>query len=184
MATISWAEPAGQVSPVTQAHVTVCKAAICRTTTQPAGFGSGQASVALPDGPGAYAVSVSLSDGAGNHDPYRAARWSITLVGPASATPPNPAPPTPSPTPGLRLATPVVAKDRRTIRVSGTATNGRVRLTLKARINGRVRTTTKHATITNRRYTATLRLPSRRWRTATLTARHGTTTITRTIRNR
>ena len=186
MATISWAEPAGQVSPVTQAHVTVCKAAICRTTTQPAGLGSGQATVALPDGPGAYAVSVSLSDGAGNHDPYRAARWSITLAGPAPRPPRTPRRRPHRRRPGLRLATPdrregpphhQGQRHRRT-------RNGRVRLTLKARINGRVRTATKHATVTNRRYTATLRLPSRRWRTATLTARHGTTTITRTIRNR
>ena len=185
--TISWAEPAGQVSPITQAHVTVCKATSCSTSTQPAGFGPGQATVALPDGPGAYAVSVSLSDGAGNHDPYRAAHWSITLAGPASSTTtrPIPIPTTPSPTPRLRLATPVVAKDRRTIRVRGTATtNGNVRLTLKARINGRVRTTRKQATVTSRRYSATLRLSSRRWRTATLTARHAGTTITKTIRNR
>ena len=61
---------------------------------------------------------------------------------------------------------------------------GRVRITLKARINSQLRTTTKHATVTDRRYTATLRLPSRRWRTATLTVRHDTTTITKTIRNR
>ena len=187
--TISWTEPPGQVSPVTHAHITVCKATVCRTSTQPAGLGSGQAIVALPDGPGAYAVSVSLSDAAGNHDPYRAAHWSITLAGSLATVIPTPTPPTPT-TPtsaGLRLATPIVAKDRRTIRVRGTTaqnTRGRVRLTLKARIAGRVRTTTKHATVTNRRYTATLRLPSRRWRTATLTARHGTTTITRTIRNR
>ncbi len=101
MATISWAEPAGQVSPITQAHITVCKAAICHTTSQPAGFGSGQATVALSDGPGAYAVSVSLSDGAGNHDPNRAAHWSITLAGraPSTTTTPIPAPTTPSPTP-------------------------------------------------------------------------------------
>ena len=184
-ATLSWAEPAGQVSPVTRAHVTVCKGAICRTTSQPAGFGSGQATVALPDGPGAYAVSVSLADGAGNHDPYRAARWSITFAGPAPSPAPAPAPITPSPRPRLRLATPIVARDRRTIRVSGTAApNGRVRLTLRARISGRVRTVTEHATVTNGRYAATLRLPTKRWRTATLTARHGTTTITRTIRNR
>ncbi len=62
--------------------------------------------------------------------------------------------------------------------------NGRVRLTLRARINGRVRTVTKQPTVMNRRYRATLRLPSRRWRTATLTARHAGTTITKAIRNR
>ena len=106
-ATISWTEPPGQVSPVTHAHITVCKATVCRTSTQPAGLGSGQAIVALPDGPGAYAVSVSLSDAAGNHDPYRAAHWSITLAGSLAtvtrSTPPTPSTPTSA---GLRLATP------------------------------------------------------------------------------
>ena len=89
-ATISWTEPPGQVSPVTHAHITVCKATVCRTSTQPAGLGSGQATVALPDGPGAYAVSVSLSDAAGNHDPYRAAHWSITLAGSLATVIPTP----------------------------------------------------------------------------------------------
>ena len=161
----------------------------CRTSTQAAGSGRGSRPSQLPDGPGRYTATVSLSDAAGNHIAYNAAHWSVTLAGSLATVIPTPTPPTPS-TPtsaGLRLATPTVAKDRRTIRVRGTTaqnTRGRVRLTLKARIAGRVRTTTKQATVTNRRYAATLRLPSRRWRTATLTARHGGTTITRTIRNR
>jgi hypothetical protein len=185
-ATIEWTEPSSQVSPIAAAHITVCKATSCRTSTQPAGFGSAQAIVALPDGPGTYAASVSLSDAAGNHDPYRAAHWSITRAGAAPSVALPPAKTTPD-NGRLAVGTATVAKDRRTIRIRGTTaatTQGRVRLTLKARIKGRVRSTTTHAAVTNRRYAATLRLPSRRWRTATLTARHGTTTITRTIRNR
>ena len=189
-ATISWTEPPQQVSALAAAHVTVCSAVTCRTTSQPAGLGAGSATVALADGPGMYRVSVTHSDAAGNHDPNRAAHWSITRTATSSSTPQTPAtPPTTTPLPGARLviARPMVAKDRRTITVRGTVSpsaRGRVRLTVRVRIAGRVRTQTKHAAIARGRYAMRLRLPSRRWRTATVTARHGPTMATRTVRNR
>ncbi len=198
-ASISWAEPSNQVSPITTAHVTVCRLAACRSTTQPAGAGTGHATVALPDGPGAYTASVALADGAGNHVPTYATHWSITRTTadavPSAGDGTRPPSTTTARLPSARLgiATPKVARDRRTITVRGTvaaAVCGQVRLTIRTRIAGRARSITKHATIARGRYATTVRLPSRRWRTATITARfarsatHRETTTTRTIRNR
>ena len=189
-ATISWAEPPQQVSALTAAYVTVCSNLACRTTTQPAGLGAGAATIALADGPGTYRVSVAHADAAGNHDPNRAAHWSITRTAASTTTDaPSNQPTAPARPTAVRLvlARPTVARDRRTITIRGTVAptaRGRVRLTVRARIGGRLRTQTKHATVARGRYTTTLRLPSRRWRTATITARHGTTTTTRTVRNR
>ena len=110
---------------------------VCRTTTQPAGLGSGQATVALPDGPGAYAVSVSLSDA--RRQPRPLPRGA--LVDHARRIPPTVDPDShaadtlDAADAGLRLATP----DRRQgpphdhgLRARRPDTRGRVRLTLKA----------------------------------------------------
>jgi hypothetical protein len=199
-ATISWTEPSGQVSPITRAHITVCKATACRTSTQPAGFGFGQASVALLDGPGAYTASVALADGAGNHDPYRAAHWSITRAGPSPTAPmtavptvPPTQPVTALPSARLSITASTIARDRRSITVRGTVApgvHGRVHVTVRTRIAGRLHTVATRTAIARHRFQATLRLPSRRWRTATLTARYVRTTThretvrTRTIHNR
>jgi hypothetical protein len=199
-ATISWTEPSGQVSPITRAHVIVCKATACRTSTQPAGFGFGQASVALLDGPGAYTASVALADGAGNHDPYRAAHWSITRAGPSPTAPmtavptvPPTQPVTALPSARLSITASTIARDRRSITVRGTVApgvHGRVHVTVRTRIAGRLHTVATRTAIARHRFQATLRLPSRRWRTATLTARYVRTTThretvrTRTIHNR
>jgi hypothetical protein len=135
-------------------------------------------------------VSVAHSDAAGNHDPDRAAHWSITRTAASQTTPDAPIDEptaTPRPTAALVIARPTIARDRRTITIRGTVAptaRGRVTLTVRARIAGRVRAFTRHAAIARRRYATTLRLPSRRWRTATITARHGATTTTRTLRNR
>jgi hypothetical protein len=180
---ISWNEPGGQVSPLTTAHITLCKASACRTTTQPAGSGSGRATLHLADGPGTYTASVALSDQAGNHDPTRATHWAITRVADASTpeTPRPTAPRTGSPQrPALQSATltaagPAIARDHRTITVRGTvspAAKGTVTVTLRAKVAGRTRTVTRTTRIQNRRYRTTLRLPSTRWRTATLTVRY------------
>ena len=118
---ISWTEPSGQVSPITTAHITLCKAGgACSTTTQPAGAGAGAATLSLADGPGNYAASVALTDAAGNFDPNRAAHWAITRATPSGTTTPgsperrNEPPQTSRTSPRLTAATPTVARDRRT----------------------------------------------------------------------
>jgi hypothetical protein len=67
-----------------------------------------------------------------------------------------------------------VARDRRTIVARGSVApgaTGRVAVTAAARINGRTRTVTRHATIRRRRYAIRLRLPSSAWHIATVTVR-------------
>jgi hypothetical protein len=176
--TISWAEPGGQVSPVTTAHITLCKGAVCRTTTQPAGAGRGVATLAFADGPGQYSVRVALADGAGNFDPNRAAHWTITRVAPSTApdSPQNHDTQRPAPTSAhLSVARPTIGRDRRTITVRGTVVataRGRVTVIARARVAGRIRTVTRRATIQSGRYRVRLRLPSRRWRSATIMVRY------------
>jgi hypothetical protein len=194
-ATVGWQVPAGQVAPVTTAHITVCGPSTCRTTTPATGPNDGTATVALPDGFGLYSVLVSLEDAAGNVDSNQIATWQVSYPDPNPGRPPqqptiqtptptNPAPlpvpqplPTPQPAPGktsarLSTARPTVARDRRTIAVNGTVatgTTGKVTLKTTAKIDGRTRTVTKRATIRSGRYAAHLKLPSAAWRTVTLT---------------
>lgn len=174
--TISWTEPGGQVSPITTAHITMCGPAGCQTRTQAAGAGSGSATVSL-GGYGSYTASVALQDAAGNFSANQAATWTITYASPAVPVPqPFPKPrPSVKISPRLVLARPIVARDRRTITVRGSvapSVSGRVTAQASARIRGRTRTITRHATIRGRRYRTTLRLPSRAWRTAKVTVRY------------
>ncbi|MEA2380176.1 MAG: hypothetical protein QOH72_147, partial [Solirubrobacteraceae bacterium] len=197
-ATITWAEPGGQVAPITSAHVTVCGPTGCQTSTQAAGSGSGGATVSLPSF-GAYNVSVALGDAAGNFAAGQATTWTITRPAPPVVAPMPPAPlplPTPAPTkasPRLAAARPTVARDRRTIAVRGTVAPGvagKVTVKATARIHGRARTVTRSATIRNRRYAVRLALPSAAWRTATVTASfagdasHRSSRITRHVTQR
>jgi hypothetical protein len=193
--TISWLEPAGQVSALTTAHIRVCApSGACSTSTQPAGSGSGHATLPLADGPGAYLASVTLADAAGNHNPTYATHWSITR-----------APDAPGQTPGITTPTvplttranarltarrTTISRDRRTITVSGSVApqaQGRVTITVRARAGGRTRTVTARATIRDRGYRQRLRLPSARWRRAVVTVRylgsatHRPAAVTRTL---
>jgi hypothetical protein len=197
--TTSWAEPGGQVAPITTARVTVCGPGGCQTTTQAAGGGTGSAGIALPVY-GAYSVGVALQDAAGNVDANHAATWSIVRPAPVTATTPSApigsAPPAPVPAPAkasprLALARPTVARDRRTLSVRGSVAagvSGTVTVTASARIGGRTRTVKRMATIRNRRYSARVRLPSGTWETAKVTVRYSgnatrkAATVTRTIR--
>jgi hypothetical protein len=179
-AAISWSEPGGQTSPITQAAVTLCKAGgTCRTTTQPAGPGRGEATLQLADGPGQYRATVSLADAAGNHSAYNGTHWTITRSAPAATTPGSAQPRSGTPTatlPSPRLtARTDLHRNHRTITVRGTVAAtalGTVTITARTRIGGRIRTVTRRATIRSRRYRTTLTLPSSRWRTATVTVRY------------
>ena len=187
-ATISWANPTGQVAPITVAHISFCGPAGCSTHTQPVSGNTGTATLALP-GPGAYSVGVAVADAAGNFDPAQVAGWSIVYPAMTAApgttpTPPAPGPmsttPAPAPlplprvTPALKVAAAAVGRDRRTITVRGTVApgvSGRVTITARARIHGRTRTVTRRTSIRQRRYAARLRLPSSAWRSATVSVR-------------
>jgi hypothetical protein len=182
--TIGWAEPVGQVAPITSARVTVCAPGGCQTATQPAGAGSGSTTVPLPAF-GTYTVSVALQDAAGNFSPGQAAGWTITRptpngsgsVGPPATTPTpltRPLPNTVRTSARLSVARPAVGRDRRTIAVRGAVAagvTGHVTVTARAKIAGHTRERTKRATVRSRRYATRISLPSRAWRTATLTVR-------------
>ena len=212
-ATVAWANPAGQVAPVSVAHIAFCGPSGCSTHTQPASGASGSATLTLL-GPGVYSVGVAVADAAGNFDPTQVAGWSIAY--PATSAAPAPAPTTPAPvptpnppagaqapapaplprpraTPALKVAQPSVARDRRTITVRGTVARGvtgRVTITARARIRGRTRTVTRRAGIRSGRYAARVRLPSSAWRSATVSvrfagnARHRPAGVTRHARQR
>jgi hypothetical protein len=182
-AVVAWDDPPGQTAPITRAHVTVCGPTACSTTTQP---DTRTATIGLGQGFGAYTASVALEDAAGNFAPGNATTWTITLgsasgLPPITAPQPGPAPvPTPTPTPvrktsaRLTASRLTVARDRRTIVARGSVApgaTGRVAVTAAARINGRTRTMTRHATIRRRRYAIRLRLPSSAWHIATVTVR-------------
>jgi hypothetical protein len=196
-ARITWAEPGGQVAPITAAYVTTCGPAGCQTESQPAGGGSGSASVGLPAS-GAYTASVALQDAAGNFSPGTVATWTITRSAP---TAPSPAPaPLPAPipvltprSPRLVVAYPSVARDQRTLSVRGSVAlgvSGKVTATVTARIHGRTRAVTRSATIHNQRFSVRVRLPSSAWRTSKVTVRYPgsatrrAATATRTVRQR
>jgi len=175
--TISWREPAAQVSAITTAHIRLCKGTVCRTTTQPAGTGTGQATLQLDQGPGSYTASVALADAAGNYEPTYATHWSITRTADPTTTEPRSGPPpaTTLSSPRLTLTKPAVARDRRSVTVRGTVAptvRGRVTVTLRVRAGGRMRTIIARPTIRDGRYRARLRIPSRTWRKATITVRY------------
>jgi hypothetical protein len=190
---ITWSEPGSQVSPITAAQITVCGPAGCHSRRQAAGGGSGTATIAL-SGYGDHAVKVSLEDAAGNVSPAQAAAWTIRHLAPtAPALLSAPSPTGALASVKLTLARPTVARDRRTIAVHGSVApgvEGRVTVTASARIRGRLRTVSRLVAVRGGRYRALLRLPSRRWRTARLTARlpasssHGRAVVTRTVRQR
>jgi hypothetical protein len=195
---VSWLEPGGQVSPITAAHITVCGPAGCSTTTQPAGTGAGSATVGVP-AVGTYTVSVALEDAVGNFAAGQAAVWtinrSLACACPGTVTPlPLPQPtPTPKTSPRLTTARPTVARDRRTVSVTGTVApgvTGKVTIKASAKIHGGTRTVTKRAPIRGRRYAVRLTLPSAAWRTATITVRfpgdaaHRSARITRRVSQR
>jgi hypothetical protein len=100
-ATVTWANPTGQVAPVTVAHITFCGPSGCSTHTEPVSGATGRATLSLP-GPGAYNVGVAVADAAGNFDPTQVAGWNIaypaTTAGPM-APGPSPAPTAPGGTP-------------------------------------------------------------------------------------
>ena len=187
--TISWTAPAGQVSPITTAHITVCGPTGCRTNTQPAGNAAGGATVNLA-GNGAHTARVALQDAAGNLSTSQAATWTITFPSPIGPAPLATATPTRA-SPRLVVARPTVTPDRRTISIRGTVAagvSGRVTITATARVAGRTRTITERAKIRGGRYSAKLKLPSSAWRSAKVTVRYPgnatrrAATITRAIR--
>jgi hypothetical protein len=216
-ATVSWQAPGGQVAPISAARVTVCSPSyVCQTTTQAAGPADGSATVSLTGGYGVYSVLVSLQDAARNTDANRFAGYQIVFPDPnpapapqpqstptpTSAPPPisttGPAPlPAPAPKPlasaRLTLRAPIVGRDRRTLTIRGSVAagaTGRVTVTASARIHGHVRTVTRRVTIRSRRYALRLKLPSRTWTTAKITARYpgsstrAKATVTRTVHQR
>jgi hypothetical protein len=214
-ATVAWQAPGAQVAPVTKAHITVCGPRTCHSTTPPTGTNDGAATVSLADGFGLYSVLVSLEDAAGNVDGNQIATWQVNYPDPNPARPqqpptstPNPTTPIPLPVPQpppptqsapakssarLTAARPTVARDRRTLAIKGTVapgTTGKVTIKATAKIRGRARTVTKRVTIRSRRYAAHLRLPSTKWRSATITvtfagdATHRSARLTRRLAQR
>jgi hypothetical protein len=214
-ATVAWQAPGAQVAPVTKAHITVCGPRTCHSTTPPTGTNDGAATVSLADGFGLYSVLVSLEDAAGNVDGNQIATWQVNYPDPNPARPqqpptstPNPTTPVPLPAPQpqpttqsapakssarLTAARPTVARDRRTLAIKGTVapgTTGKVTIKATAKIRGRARTVTKRVTIRSRRYAAHLRLPSTKWRSATITvtfagdATHRSARLTRRLAQR
>jgi hypothetical protein len=111
---------------------------------------------------GVSTLQVVAVDRAGNSDPAQVRTWTITR---------NPAKPMLR---YLSIATTKVERDRRTLTVSGTMkrfTEGqRVTVTAKARIGRRMRTVRAVARIGAGAFGAQLKLPSTRWRVATVTA--------------
>ena len=179
-----------------QAHITVCAASTCRTTSAARGpLGTGHATVGLFDGPGD--VRGQRRAGRRCRQPQPLLRDS--LVDHAHRAPridsdAEPAAPPgrrhrrrPSAAPGSASPAPRIAHDGRTITVRGTVAptaRGRVHLTIRTRIGGSASAGSRSTPRSRAAATPPcLKLPSRRWRTATrLTARHGGTTITRAIR--
>jgi len=95
--------------------------------------------------------------------------------------------------PRLTVTRPVVARDRRTITIDGrvaAGVSGRVTVTASARIGGRLRTVRGSVPVRRQRFNVRLKLPSRAWTTAKVTARyagsstHRATAATRTVRQR
>jgi hypothetical protein len=154
-------DAAGNGSPATATSVTVRL-----ERPQPAGDGAGGPGGA---GTGGGQGGAGAADGpAGSTDRPAAARVSA----------------------GLKLVRPVVAKSRRSIAFKGTlarAATGKVMITVRARIGGKVRTVTRTVRVRNGRFTATVRLARGAWTKATAMVRYGgdrrylPRTLTRTV---
>lgn len=129
--TATWADPAGQVAPITGALYQVCPASGSGACSAPAPApAAGPATVTVP-GPGSWSIVVWLTNAAGNASPAAAARTGVVVApsGPGGSGAGTGAKPTIRVTEALRGRELVV-------HVSG-PTSGRVRVGFTGRLRGR-----------------------------------------------
>ena len=170
---VTWTNPGGQVAPLTDALVRVCDPTFaCTTRTVPA---AAQQATFTPAALGTYTVAVWLRDAAGNEDQANAAAVSFNRSAPPPTSAPTPGgSSTPPSAPGSRPAVPPMS-DRvpakltihqarrrgRRVTVTGTlrpATRGRLSVTYRAQLRGRMKTLRRSATVSGGRWQATLTL--------------------------
>jgi hypothetical protein len=140
---------------------TICDSAGCRRLSHP----MSPTGVNVPVAMGVTTLTVWLADEAGNSDPSRTTTWTINRVrGPVGARV----------NPGLSIVSARAGADRRTITVAGTLRvphTNHVSVSVRARIGRRTRTVRTIAVTSGHGFETKLRLPSARWRVATVTAR-------------
>ena len=148
---LKWQAPPGETS-VSVAKMTICDSVGCADQT---GRVSGHVSLRM----GVSRIAIVLRDAAGNSDPTKVTTWTVTRL---------------RVDPGLSIRSATASANRREVTVTGRLNvphTNHVSVSVRARFGRRTRTVKTITATSGHDFSVRLRLPSVRWRDATVIAR-------------